>query len=541
MKTPDQLQEREVRTEKAKPTRDADRPTEFGLADGLESSRIPDQVQLATLGYLQRAAGNLAVTGMIQRKADLFTDVKPVTETGHAQVEAVLTPGATLEPAKGPGAAPGAPPVVKGPPPMTGAGKGGPFETDMMAALKTNIGGWASDFRKLKANAPAFPINGATAIAKAAQREVESYFAGYIQVASREPADVYHPGGGYSLVSKLGDESARPLTDGDRAGWTGYWMTLQGVGQEVLDKYHCVPTRAPDDTEFARLVDAFVKANKVDIDDTIHSWPAEAGTGTVFIQPYTSADPKNLRKTRWDVFTTLIHEMMHIVTHPNFFSTADLIGGTAHKYLVEGFAEVMRHDLWDGPGNLKGRVAADAALRAEVEGGAQPYDAGSVVYHSDYSEYAQAKEIANKVGMADAKAAFFLGHTEYLGLGEGTASGGSLDKVAQWTKKDAAEANAYEVRAGESYDIVRAKLNAPVGGIMTSAGTPLAAGAALTAGTEVRVPGIQRVWAIHGDTVGSVADQHGISTDALARANDLPSKLPATALTAGTHLYIPVH
>lgn len=540
MNTQEHRQEQAIRTEPAKPAREASRSAEIGLADEFEFPRVTAQVQFATLSYLQRAAGNFAVTGMIQRKADLFTDVKPVTPTAHAQVEAVLTPGATLEPAKGPGALT-APPVVKGPPPMTGAGKGGPFETDMLSALKTSVGAWATDFRKLKAKAPAFPVAGAATIAKAAQREVESYFAGYIQVASREPADVYHPGGGYSLVSKLGDESTRPLADGDRAGWTNYWMTLKGVGQDVLDTYHCVPTRSPDDTEFYRVLDVYVKANKTDIDDTIHGWPAEAGTGTVFIQPYTAADPKDLRTTRWDVFTTLIHEMMHIVAHPNFSNTADLIGGTAHKYLTEGFAEVMRHDLWDGPGNLKGRVAADAALRTEVEGATKPYDAASVVYHSDYDEYAQAKEIVSKVGMADAKAAFFLGHTEYLGLGEGTASEHSLSKVAQWTSKDSTEKDTYVVMAGDTYDTVKDKLSAPAGSLLTSTGTALAPGAALAAGTKVRVPGIQRVWVIKGDTVGSVADQHGISTDALAKANDLPSRAPATALTTGAHLYIPIH
>ena len=494
------------------------------------------------LAYLQRAAGNLAVSQMvasIQRAPDLFSGVMPVTPTTHAQVEARLTPGATVVPA-GPGAAAGAPVVVKGPPPMTDAGSGGKLEKEMLATLKSSVGNWATTFRDLKKKAPAFPIASATDIAKAAQREVEAYFGAYIRVATREPADTYHPGGGYSLVAKLGDESTRPIDDGDRAGWTEYWMTLQGVGQEILDKHHCVPTRAPDSTEFARILDLFVKNNKPDIDDTIHSWPAEAGTGTVFIQPYTDADPKKLRETRWDAFTTLVHEMLHIVAHPNFSKTADLVGGTARKYLVEGFDEVMRHDLWDGPGNLKGRIASDAALRVEVEGKVLPYDASSVIYHSDYSEYAQAKDIAKKVGMANAKAAYFLGHTEYLGLGEGTAHEHSLAGVAQWTAKDADLAGKYLVKAGDTYDSVRTKLNVPVGGLFSASGVKLKPDRDLVVGTTLQAHGIQRVKVIHGDTIGSVADQHGISSEALAAANDLP-KARATSLSALTMVYIPVH
>jgi len=87
-----------------------------------------------TLAYLQQAAGNLAVSQMIasiQRAPDLFSGVKPVTPTTHAEVEARLTPGATVVPA-GPGAAAGAPVVVKGPLPMPDAGAGGKLEKEML-------------------------------------------------------------------------------------------------------------------------------------------------------------------------------------------------------------------------------------------------------------------------------------------------------------------------------------------------------------------------------------------------------------------------
>ena len=92
---------------------------------------------------------------------------------------------------------------------MTGAGVGGAFEMAMIDSLKRNVGSWASRFRALKSTAgqPSFPVSSANRIAVSVQQETERYFAPFIRVASRAPADTYHPGGSYSLVGKLGDES----------------------------------------------------------------------------------------------------------------------------------------------------------------------------------------------------------------------------------------------------------------------------------------------------------------------------------------------
>jgi hypothetical protein len=520
----------------------------------------------------QILAGWQARTGAVGAR-DLFAGTHAVTPTEHAFVESVLTPGATLAPPPPPvGGAPPLPPVVVPPPAMTGLppapGTPGAFETDMVAAMKSYLGILGANFRALKAaGPPAFPIARANSIATAAQQQVEAHFSPYLRVASRAPANPYHPGS-YSLTSVLGDQSTVPITDTGtaaapgvlprpgRIGWMGYWMQQDSSGGlAVMNKYNCVPTRSPDDAEFARVRNLIATdpANRADIDDTIHGWPAEASAG-VNIQPYQSVTvPEDARRNRWDLFTTLIHEMMHVTQHPNFERTYLLIGGDAQEILREGFADVMRHDLWDGPGALSTRLATPtlSPVRRQVEGGDYPYDPGVIQYHADYgNQYVKAREIVNGaggnpgVGMNNAKAAFFLGHTELLGLGAGTATAGgvSLAGVASYSPTGSAEAEIVVVGAGDTYASIQSKTNAPANGILNAAGAPLAPGAALAPGTRLRIPGIRYVNAIQEDTLGSIATQHGVSVADLARANNLPAGTPSSHIfPAGFRVLIPIH
>jgi hypothetical protein len=298
-----------------------------------------------------------------------------------------------------------------------------------------------------------------------------------------------------------------------------------------MNKFECHPDLrpAPDGTEFVRVMDQFIKDNTTLVDDAIHSWPAEAGTGTVFIQPYGDADPKHVREQRWEVFTTLIHEFMHILEHPEFGKAASTIGGNGERILFEGFAELMRYDLWTGPGQLKARLGSAelAPLREKVEGGKYPYDPSVVIDAGAYSERADAEAIAAKVGMANAKAAFLLGHVDKIGLGS-------------WKATDATDAETYVVGAGETEASIRTKTGAKT--MLDPTGKPLPAGGPLAPGTAIKIPGIRWVEAIDGDTVDTVSRQHDVTPAALVAANNLaPATAPSHKFVAGTRLLIPVH
>jgi LysM repeat protein len=499
--------------------------------------------QRALVSSLARSYGNHHVVRMLARK-DFLAGTHEPTEKEHAEVEAVLNPGSTVvvtPPVSGK-----APPAVtvKPPPAMTDAGPGGKFEKEMLAALKSGVAGWANVLRTRKKKAPAFPVAKAHDIAKVAQEEVESSFGPLIQVASREVTDLYHPGS-FDLISVLGDQSSRALTDGSRMGWTTYWMTLKTLGRPILDKYNVLQWR--DKAEFARVNQKFAldPANKADIDDAIHSWPAEAGTGIVYIQPYAppAVDTDADRRNRWDLYTTLIHEMMHKVAHPNFERTAQAIGGTSRKILTEGFADLMRHDvLWEGPGKLKDRLAtpAMANVRLKVEGASYPYKASVVQYHGDYDEIAEARQIATQVGIENCKIAFFLGRTELLGIGAGTNATTSLAKLAEWDPKDAADSEIYVVQAGDSIPWIATRTGVAAGSILQADGKPLKSGYAPAAGDRVKIPGIRYVRSIQGDTLTSLGSQNGVTAAAIAAANGFPAASPPdTAVAAGRRILVP--
>jgi LysM repeat protein len=496
---------------------------------------------------------------------DIFAGTRAVSPAEHAAVEATLTPGATVVAAPAPVGAPAPAPVVVPPPAMTGAGVGGAFEVAMLAALRPYVATRGASFRAQRAaGPPGFPIARAHSIGLAAQQQAEAYFAPYTRGASRAPADVYHPGA-YSLASTIGDQSAVPISDNGvvvggvqrpgRIGWTGYWMKQDFTGgAAVLSTFHVIPTRSPDDVEFNRVRNRFATdpANRTDIDDTIHGWPAEA-TGGVNIQPYASAGTLAAeRRTRWDMFTTLLHEFMHVLEHPNYRRTRTLIGGSAAEILKEGMPDVMRRDLWDGPGALHSRVATPglAPVRRQVEGGDYPYDASVVQYHPDYPMITPARAIVHGgangpgVGMANAKAAFFLGHTELLGLGAGTATqgGASLVGTADYSATERADAEMVVVRAGDTYASIRARTNAPAAGILDTANNPVVAGAALAPGTRLRVPGIRYVRSLREDTIADIARQNGVPVAALIRANTLAPGTPNSfRFAAGARVLIPIH
>ena len=486
---------------------------------------------------------------------DLMAGTRVVDSTTRANVEQILNPGSTIV---GGVVVPG--PAMTGLPPVPGVD--GPFATAMRAVLLANVTGWATRFRAQRARGAILPRERISNLATTAQSVTESHFAPYVRGASRSAADWYHPGS-YTVMNIIEEQSSVPIADGGstvggrqypgRRGWTAYWMQHQG--RAVMDTYHCDISRPDDMAEFVRVRDSFVSANESDINDAIHGWPAEASGGIIKMQPFGDATTSDeIRRFRWDAFTTLIHEMMHVLQHPNYKNTYSRIGGSGMEILKEGMADVMRHDVWDSTaGNLSGRLATPeyAPIRREVENGKYPYDSSVVQEHSYYPETTAAQNIVfgsgvgpgrtTGVGMANAKAAFFLGHTELLGLGAGTrTSGGSLAGLATYDPSDVANAGVYVIEAGDTIDTVRARTNAAPGGIRDGAGNVITAIPAV--GTQVHIAGIRWVRAIASDTLGTVADQNNVSMAALAAANRLPAGSPAsTPFAAGTRILIPIH
>lgn len=516
-----------------------------------------------------------------RRNSDRFGETKAVSPTQHVLTEAVLNPGATLEdapkknePKKEEGKKNEVkkeepekdepPPKLKEAPAMTGISPDpannvpGDFQKEMSVAIKKYLAERAKMFQAAKKSGNIFPGEKARDIGVVAQKATEEYFGPYIQVASRAPADTYHPGS-FNIRSEIHSQAEVPITTSGtaghpgRIGWMQYWMA-QEKGKPTLDKFHCVTTREPDKGEFTRVTNVLATDPTLqsDIDDTIHGWPAEASGGiNLGLMRDTSTQDK-ARKVRWDIYTTLLHEMMHILQHPNYRRTYELFTGSAQEILKEGMADVMRRDLWFGEGNLKKRLSTSAydATRAQIEGGEFDYKEDVVDYHRDYEYEVDARKIVNGdgkrpgVGMPNARAAFFMGHTDLLGIGEGTRGALThLAPVANYHANDAKDADIVVANAGDTFETIRQRTGATLAGILNErTGKAINPAAPLAGGTRLKIPGIRYVYTIEADTLGSVASQNHASPQAIAVANGLPAATPpAHQFPAGTRLLIPIH
>lgn len=253
------------------------------------------------------------------------------------------------------------------------------------------------------------------------------------------------------------------------------------------------------------------------------------------------------RRRRWGTWETLVHEYIHTLAHPEFNRAH---GG--NRILVEGFCELFTKAVLDTGGAIAAAQSdADPALRQEVEGGDVPgfearfvpdFDAGS------YASYLQrAEEIVGQVGMDAARAAFFLGHVELIGL----ERGGDADVI------DPNAPNA-DRHLGPERVVVPSTINS-INGVSILTGASVADIAAANAGISVHgplpteahttglvVPGTthHRVLAARSrtqravETKQDIATQHGITVDALVRANPtLNHRQPRE----GEWLLIPVH
>jgi peptidoglycan hydrolase-like protein with peptidoglycan-binding domain len=453
--------------------------------------------------------------------------VRPVSQDQHDDIEKILHPGGT-----------GPSNVI---PPMTGTGPGGAYETEMVAALND----LAQDVLSRVPATAGTTMGHADRIGQAAQQAAEDFFGASITLASRPPTGGWHPG---SSKQGLADASTRPVDQGDILGWAEYFMDNGSYPPAAVGlAHHFDNSRArPDRAEHDRVRDVWLNSGgRSKVTNMIRSWPAEAGTGTVFIQLRQYHD----RIGMWELFGTLLHEFQHLVTHPNYGRTADAIGGEGRAILIEGMAEHMRFQVWN---SVLSTLAVNATLRQTVEGpyfqptaDAADYAAGGLADRgaSDgvYDERAQADDIATRVGEPNARAAFFMGHVEALGIGQGSKSEQPLSGLASWRPGGNGEPDVYLVgAAGETVGDVRRRTGSTH--LEDSGGTVWVDPAhTFSPGQRLRVPGIRWHTAIAEDTRGQVANQNGIAQEQLEQANGL-AHAPATApVPAGTLLLIPVN
>ena len=495
---------------------------EFQARHGLATDGV---VGIRTWGLIDE----LERQGIGGPTSTVLDEVTPVGIEDKATVEG------TLHPSHPGGAGPG--------PAMTGRGRGGAYETQVIAALDR----LAADTIGSQVATPAVDMGHANRSGDRAQREVEAFFGSSITLASRRPTGDWHPG---SSRMGLADATTRPVSEGDILGWADYFLDNGSYEPaQIAQTFNYDSTRArPDRAEHDRVRDRWLgRGGRAKVRQMIRSWPAEAGSGTVFLQ---LRDPAYQdRVGMWSLFTTLIHEFLHLVTHPNYDDAANAVGGGARDILVEGMDEHMKMQVWPA---VRDRIASDTGLRTTVEGpfaaavaNAAEYEAGSDidtrVSKDHYDSMADADKIASTVGEPNVRAAYFMGHVEAIGLGAGSASETPLTGIASWTPGGGGRPDEYVVPpAGETVAEIRDRTG--------STHVEDASGSVwvdpthrFTAGETLHIPGLRWHTAIAQDTRAQVANQHGVGQDALEHANRLSPAPAATRVAPGTLLMIPVH
>lgn len=248
------------------------------------------------------------------------------------------------------------------------------------------------------------------------------------------------------------------------------------------------------------------------------------------------------RHMRCSTWAVLVHEYIHTLEHPSFNAASQ-----GNRIMKEGFCELFTKDVLLHGGQIATAQAdADVTRREDVEGGDVPgfearfvddYDAGEYQSYLDHAENIQAA-----VGRDAARAAFFLGHVEHIGL---KPNGDLIDPGAP---------DAAAFLAPERVKIPSTVRSVTATSILTGAPESdiLAANSGLTATgplpASAHSPGLiipgtthhrtikvrDRAGASAVETKADIAVQHGVSEHAIQRANpDLNHREPGTAARLG--------
>ena len=228
----------------------------------------------------------------------------------------------------------------------------------------------------------------------------------------------------------------------------------------------------------------------------------------------------------WKSFQTIIHEYLHTITHPNYSAVAASLGGAQESILIEGGTSLFTDDVWNTL--WPDEIRANDELRANVEGARHLFDASVIPPISHYHQIAQARDIRTRVGEDNMRSAYFLGHTELLGLGP------------TWSPAVAALGHQFVVPAGGVGTVADVANLTGATATAIAAANGIGASDPVTPGQTLRVPGLRVhiVLSSGTDTKAEIARHNGVTEAQLERANPTVNW---TALTPGQRIIIPVH
>lgn len=364
------------------------------------------------------------------------------------------------------------------------------------------------------------PMSRFEGVGQEAKRQTDALFGGFASGAAFTTT---------GLNPNLIDRSLQPP---DRVDLVRYLINNQSELLPVHTAHSAIPSRgavADPTTEkgiIQQIITDYSAAHAAELDVIDRGWPAVAGGGVVEIQPFEGATPTDTRRGCWDSFQTMIHEYLHTITHPAYEQLAHTLGGTKESILIEGGTSLFTDKIWSFI--CPHEIAANPQLRLNVEGSPLPFDVSVIPPITHYDQIAQARDIEAAVGEENMRAAYFLGHTELLGLG------------ASYSPGAATRGHAYVVPPAGVATV--ADVAVATGADAAAIGTANGIGAAdaVIPGQQLTVPGI-RIHVVREDgteTKAEIARLNGVSEVELDRAN---VGFNWATLAPGQSIVIPVH
>lgn len=144
------------------------------------------------------------------------------------------------------------------------------------------------------------------------------------------------------------------------------------------------------------------------------SWSGVQSGGRVFIQRWDMDTEAANRRQFWRMFQTLIHEYLHKITHQTYSVRARALGRHREQIFTEGGTSYFDRSVWRTI--FPQEISSNATLRSNIEGADYPYDASVIPAHSGYDQMDQFERIANQVGEENARAAYFKGEVDKIGM-----------------------------------------------------------------------------------------------------------------------------
>jgi hypothetical protein len=369
---------------------------------------IPPAQRRRAAGHLGTALGNQALVRTVspvtvQRQGEL-SGTSPIASSKQQRVEQILNPNRT---------------ATGETEPFIEAG----FEDDMRDKLDEYVVPQSEAAREqLDPDSPKLDISHIQDnIASEAQSVVRNKYGSYARAASMSPSERRHQNR-YQLGSNVQAYSDQPINTAVLRDLTEYLMTVSYVGGPVMVDHHVDRSRSDDRNAFRAARDRYLRENREALTLIQRSWPGEMNPNTlqVFIQKNLSpeTDQENTaveRRGYWGTFETLIHEYIHVLEHPRLYEMAVAQSSTGYQILIEGLCDHFAEQVWQ---DVEPTLPSDDTRRERIEGHALDYDANAIPDWDSYPEIVPARKIVAQTGEENARAAYFMGHTELLGGGD---------------------------------------------------------------------------------------------------------------------------